>query len=290
MSGDAGLQGSASASNGGSSGSGGTASGGSAAGGATCCPPGRDTGRLCCQGQCVNPSNDPTNCGDCGRKCTSGTYCTNGSCVAPPCSASCTGGATCCGTECCTAGELCCDPQGPISNEPGCVALTPNDQGTCPPGCAPLCFCTSPDTPIATPLGERSISSLEVGDLVYSVDGGMLKLVPILRTNRTAVSAHHVMRVTLATGAVLEISAGHPTADGRDFGSLRPDDQLDGVLVTAALLVPYKHEATYDILPDSDTGAYFAGGVLIGSTLSSGSSLVVTPTSPAEVAAPTCAP
>ena len=24
---------------------------------------------------------------------------------------------------------------------------------------------------------------------------------------------------------------------------------------------------TYDILPDSDTGAYFAGGLLIGSTL-----------------------
>jgi hypothetical protein len=31
--------------------------------------------------------------------------------------------------------------------------------------------------------------------------------------------------------------------------------------------VPYLHDATYDILPDSSSGAYFASGVLIGSTL-----------------------
>lgn len=32
-------------------------------------------------------------------------------------------------------------------------------------------------------------------------------------------------------------------------------------------MIPYGHEHTYDILPDSDTGTYVAGGVLIGSTL-----------------------
>ena len=31
--------------------------------------------------------------------------------------------------------------------------------------------------------------------------------------------------------------------------------------------VPYRHEYTYDILPASDSGTYFAGGVLVGSTL-----------------------
>jgi hypothetical protein len=31
--------------------------------------------------------------------------------------------------------------------------------------------------------------------------------------------------------------------------------------------IPYEHDATYDILPDSTSGAYFASGVLIGSTL-----------------------
>jgi hypothetical protein len=31
--------------------------------------------------------------------------------------------------------------------------------------------------------------------------------------------------------------------------------------------VPYAHDATYDILPQSTSGAYFASGVLVGSTL-----------------------
>lgn len=32
----------------------------------------------------------------------------------------------------------------------------------------------------------------------------------------------------------------------------------------------YRHAFTYDILPASDTGAYFAGGALVGSTLACG--------------------
>jgi hypothetical protein len=32
-------------------------------------------------------------------------------------------------------------------------------------------------------------------------------------------------------------------------------------------LVPYDGKATYDILPATSTGFYFAGGALIGSTL-----------------------
>jgi hypothetical protein len=40
--------------------------------------------------------------------------------------------------------------------------------------------------------------------------------------------------------------------------------------VVEAATVPYAHEATHDILPGSETGAYFAGGALIGSTLAAG--------------------
>ena len=36
------------------------------------------------------------------------------------------------------------------------------------------------------------------------------------------------MRVKTANGRTLEISAGHPTADGRLFGDLRPGLVLDG--------------------------------------------------------------
>jgi hypothetical protein len=159
----------------------------------------------------------------------------------------------------------------------------PDERGSCPPGCAPLCKCASPDTKIATPSGERRIAELEVGDLVYSVEDGVVKVVPIVQTHRTPVSGHRVVRVTLASGAVLEISPLHPSADGRTFGDLRAGDALDGVAITDARIVPYAHDATYDILPDSDSGAYFAGGVLIGSTLAPSAVRVLAATAPASM-------
>jgi hypothetical protein len=145
--------------------------------------------------------------------------------------------------------------------------LEPNELGTCPVGCAPLCECASPDTAIATPNGERAIASLQPGDEVYSVNEGAVTVVPILRIHRKAVVRHHVMRIRLENGSVLEISAGHPTADGRTFADLRPGVELDGEPIVGAETIAYGYPYTYDILPASDTGTYFAEGVLIGSTL-----------------------
>jgi hypothetical protein len=76
-----------------------------------------------------------------------------------------------------------------------------------------------------------------------------------------------VIQVTLNNGVRLDISAPHPTADGRMFGQLRAGDLLDGLGVVSAQPVPYPYSFTYDILPDSDTGTYLAGGALIGSSL-----------------------
>jgi len=59
----------------------------------------------------------------------------------------------------------------------------------------------------------------------------------------------------------------HPTADGRAVGELKTGDQVDSVEIRSAERVPYTEPYTYDILADSESGAYFAGGVLIGSTL-----------------------
>ena len=76
------------------------------------------------------------------------------------------------------------------------------------------------------------------------------------------------MRITLATGQVIEMSPGHPTADGRTFAELGAGDLLDpqsAILQTA--LVPYAHDRTYDILPGSSSGVYFAAGAMVGSTL-----------------------
>jgi hypothetical protein len=129
------------------------------------------------------------------------------------------------------------------------------------------CKCASPDTPIATPFGERRIADLEVGDLVFSVDHGGVRAVPILKTIRTEVHDHRVARVKLASGTILEISPIHPTADGRTFADLNAGGRLDGVELVSVEIVPFQGKFTHDILPSSDTGSYFAGGVLIGSTL-----------------------
>ncbi|MCZ7687063.1 MAG: Hint domain-containing protein [Sandaracinaceae bacterium] len=133
--------------------------------------------------------------------------------------------------------------------------------------CAWGAVCASPDTPIATPEGERAIAELAAGDLVYSVHEGALVAVPIERVSRTPVGDHAVVRVALASGRVLEISARHPTADGRTFGDLAPGEALDGVGILEVETVPYEHGYTHDILPASDSGTYVAGGVLIGTTL-----------------------
>ena len=131
-----------------------------------------------------------------------------------------------------------------------------------------LCpVCASPDTPIATPFGERGIAELRVGDLVYSVDDGAIVPVPLVSVGRTPVTHHHVVRLVLRDGRSLEISAGHPTGDGRTFGDLQAGGQLDRLEIISAEVVPYQHAFTYDVLPGSSTGTYFAAGALIGSTL-----------------------
>jgi hypothetical protein len=71
----------------------------------------------------------------------------------------------------------------------------------------------------------------------------------------------------LSTGVELYVSGDHPTSDGRLFRELAAGVNLGDAFVTSAAWVPYEHSYTYDILPDSDTGTYVAGGALIGSTL-----------------------
>jgi hypothetical protein len=127
--------------------------------------------------------------------------------------------------------------------------------------------CASPDTPIATENGDRAIAALRVGDFVYSVDHSRVAAVPIVEVHRTPVNHHRVVHLELESGAVLDISGLHPTADGRKFSELRSGDTLSGVRILSARVVPYSAAYTYDILPASDSGTYFAGGVLIGSTL-----------------------
>jgi len=164
------------------------------------------------------------------------------------------------------AGEACDTPT--LQCGPSCEEPIRCESGRWVYGQAMCPQCASPDTPIATPKGERAIAELVPGDLVYSVDGGAIVAVPLLRVGSTPVNAHRVMRIELDDGRVLELSPRHPTADGRHFYDLRAGTPLDDRhVVVESELVPYRFERTYDILPASSTGTYFAAGALIGSTL-----------------------
>jgi hypothetical protein len=225
----------------------------------------------CCGGQCVDTSNDPHNCGGCGIMCTGDTPFCDGTCKPVPCSAeagTCAAGTTCCGGECCNSDQLCCASRTFGGPPPVYCQVGGN---TCAPAClyagGEPCTCAAPDTAIATPDGERPIAEIRIGDLVYSVDHDAIRAVPVLRVSRQPARNHHALHVVTSDGRTLEISAGHPTADGRSFGDLQRGGSLDGHTIESIELVPYEHEATYDILPASDTGTYFAAGMQIGSTL-----------------------
>jgi hypothetical protein len=255
---------------GGSAGRGGTGGGAGGTGGRRSCQGDVDCqGFKCCGGFCVNAGNDILNCGTCGNTCAGDhPYCAGGTCQTNyPCTlvgAACNPGSTCCGGGCCTGTQICCT----VTLGPTVTSCFEPVNGTCPTGCA-NCNCAAPTTPIATPAGSRPIADLKVGDLVYSIEHGSLAVVPIKVVHRQPVTgSHRIVELKLAHGATLRISPRHPTADGRDFGDLAPGDLVDGVRVIGARLVDYDQPFTYDILPDSDSGAYFASGTLIGSTLS----------------------
>ena len=98
-------------------------------------------GRLCCGGRCVNPTNDPKNCGECGTQCTGDTPFCDGTCQRAPCSreASTCAGSSCCAGSCCASDQICCAIRGPVDGIISCVTVTPA-QPSCPLGCAPDCI------------------------------------------------------------------------------------------------------------------------------------------------------
>jgi hypothetical protein len=105
------------------------------------------------------------------------------------------------------------------------------------------------------------------GDLVYSLRDGQTVVAPLLAASRTPVSEHTVLRISLEDATALEISGPHPTADGRRLDQLAIGEVLDGRRIAAIERIPYRHAFTYDVLPASETAAYLAAGVWLGSTL-----------------------
>jgi hypothetical protein len=78
---------------------------------------------------------------------------------------------------------------------------------------------------------------------------------------------HDAVRLLLADGRQLTASAGHPTLDGRNLGDLRVGDFLDGSGVVSIETIHLHDSGTYDVLPSGPSGAYWANGILLRSTL-----------------------
>ncbi len=141
-----------------------------------------------------------------------------------------------------------------------------------PSGMPPCPICLAAATLIATPNGDVRVTDVKPGMLVWTVSNDGTRIAaPVLEVGSMPVPSGHVMvHLGLADGRELLASPGHRTADGRPLGTLAAGDEVDGSIVTTWELVPYAGERTYDILPAGTTGRYWANGILLSSTLTSG--------------------
>lgn len=131
--------------------------------------------------------------------------------------------------------------------------------------------CLAEDTKISTPKGEIPVQNVKEGDLVYSVNTNNQKITArVLRTVSLNVPENHqIINLKLKDGRSLQVSPNHPTADGKSADKLKAGDKYNDSIVVSVQKTKYTKDKTYDLLPDSDTGYYFANGILMGSTLKS---------------------
>ncbi|MBI3640016.1 MAG: hypothetical protein HY223_06850 [Thaumarchaeota archaeon] len=130
-------------------------------------------------------------------------------------------------------------------------------------------ICLSADSMIKTPNGNVNVKDIRDGTIVWSTDsnGTMIKSNVIKINNVFVGDTHKVIDLQLADGRELFVSPNHPTYDNRIIADLKVGETYDGSTVKSIELVQYKYHFTYDILPDSQTGNYWANGILVGSTL-----------------------
>lgn len=133
----------------------------------------------------------------------------------------------------------------------------------------PCPICLSGDTLIDTPMGRISVKYLHEGMPVWTYgDDGERRSVVILKAAKVkAPKTHEIIHIVLNDGRELFASPGHQLSDGRALGIIKPGDIVDRARVITAELIPYDREYTYDILPSGNTGMYWAGGILLRSTL-----------------------
>jgi hypothetical protein len=138
-----------------------------------------------------------------------------------------------------------------------------------PAGQPPCPICLSVGTRIDTPDGPIAVEALRLGDPVWTLDvaGRRVAGTVIALGSTPAPAGHQVVRLVLQDGRSVTASPGHPLPDGRPLGDLRSGDEVDGSRVVSAALIRYAGADTYDLVASGPTGAYFAGGIPLGSTL-----------------------
>jgi hypothetical protein len=133
-------------------------------------------------------------------------------------------------------------------------------------GC-PICLTVG--TIISTPDGPIPVNQLRVGMPIWTLgpDGGRQPARVQSVGHVPMPLGHDAVRLVLADGRRVTASAGHPTIDGRTVGELRVGDILDGSRLESVETLRLYDSGTYDVLPSGASGAYWANGILLRSTL-----------------------
>ena len=133
-------------------------------------------------------------------------------------------------------------------------------------------ICLPAEARIATPRGQVAVSTLAVGDTIWTLDEhGRRIATPLVYAASTPVAAgHEVVRVRLDDGRSVTASPGHPAIDGTPLGAIEPGATLAGAHVVSSEHVTYAGDRTWDVLPGGPTGAYWVDGVLLRTSLHAG--------------------
>jgi hypothetical protein len=145
-----------------------------------------------------------------------------------------------------------------------------NKEGITFRGSRNQCKCLSASTLIDCPQGQILVSELQIGDSVYTNAMEGYRVAVVIRDiHKIKVEpTHRIVELTLADGRQLRVSPGHPASDSyTSIEHYSIGDTLDGSAVISKEYTTLGDTCTYDILPKSWLGDYWANGILIGSTM-----------------------
>jgi hypothetical protein len=130
-------------------------------------------------------------------------------------------------------------------------------------------ICLTAGTLIDTPAGQIPVERLVKGMTVWSLDRSGKRIASMItKTAATPVPLpFRAVRIELNDGRSVTASPGHPTAEGRAIVDYQVGDRLDGAQVVKTEFINYESAMTFDFLPDSTTGLYWADKIILESTL-----------------------